>query len=87
MTTTDWRHDAACLGHDPEVFFPAGQSGSAWLELERAKAICRPCPVRERCLHWAVETGQTAGVWGGLSEHERRLCARRHDSGPRTGTG
>ncbi len=73
----DWRHEAACLEHDPEVFFPSGATGPAWQELEQAKAICRPCPVRLHCLQWALDTGQEAGVWGGLSENERRRCSRR----------
>jgi WhiB family transcriptional regulator, redox-sensing transcriptional regulator len=74
----DWRHDAACRGHDPEVFFPTGATGPVWEEVERAKAVCRRCPVREHCLRWAIGTGQDTGVWGGLSERERRACSRRH---------
>ena len=81
MTTADWRHEAACLGHDPELFFPSGVTAPAWQELERAKAICRDCPVRAHCLQWALDTGQDAGVWGGLSENERRRCSRRHGGG------
>lgn len=83
MSTADWRHDAACLGHDPELFFPSGLTAPAWQELERAKAICRDCPVRAHCLQWALDTGQDAGVWGGLSENERRRCSRRHGGGLR----
>jgi WhiB family transcriptional regulator, redox-sensing transcriptional regulator len=84
MTDTDWRHEAACLGCDPEVFFPSGRTGSTWLELQRAKAICRACPVQAHCLDWAVENEEQSGVWGGLSESERRTCARRHGGGLRT---
>lgn len=73
----DWVHEAACLEHDPEIFFPSGTTGPAWQELERAKAICRQCPVRVHCLQWALDTGQDSGVWGGLSEHERRRGSRR----------
>jgi len=73
----DWRHEAACLEHDPDLFFPSGATGPAWQELERAKAVCRGCPVRMPCLQWALATGQESGVWGGLSEHERRRCGRR----------
>ena len=83
MSTADWRHEAACLGHDPELFFPSGVTAPAWQELERAKAICQDCPVRTHCLQWALDTGQDAGVWGGLSENERRGCSRRHDGGLR----
>ena len=61
----DWRHRAACLDEDPELFFPIGNTGPALLQIEEAKAVCRRCPVMETCLQWALESGQDAGVWGG----------------------
>lgn len=67
-TILDWQDYAACLGSDPETFFPVGQSILASLQ---AKQMCRRCPVRALCLDWAVSTRQYAGVWGGLSEQER----------------
>ena len=73
----DWRDRAACLYEDPELFFPIGNTGPALLQIDQAKAICRRCPVIETCLQWAMETGQDAGVWGGLSEDERRALKRR----------
>src|SRR3569832_309188 len=73
----DWRHRAACLDEDPELFFPIGNTGPALLQIEEAKAICRRCPVMDTCLKWALESGQDAGVWGGLSEDERRALTRR----------
>jgi WhiB family redox-sensing transcriptional regulator len=73
----DWRHEAACRHEDPELFFPIGETGPALLQIEQAKAVCRTCPVSEACLSWALESGQEAGVWGGLSEEERRLLRRR----------
>jgi WhiB family redox-sensing transcriptional regulator len=48
------------------------------LQIEEAKAVCRRCDVREACLQWALESGQDAGVWGGLSEDERRALKRRN---------
>lgn len=75
--TQDWRHAAACLEEDPELFFPIGESGPALLQIEQAKAVCARCEVRETCLRWALDTGQDAGVWGGLSESERRRVRRR----------
>ena len=72
-----WRDRAACLDENPELFFPDGNTGPARLQAERAKAVCRRCPVVEACLKWAMETGQDAGVWGGLSEAERRTLKRR----------
>jgi len=73
----DWRDIAACLDEDPELFFPIGNTGPALVQIEQAKAICRRCTVVETCLQWAMDTGQDAGVWGGLSEDERRALKRR----------
>ncbi|HEY9523415.1 MAG TPA: WhiB family transcriptional regulator [Thermopolyspora sp.] len=73
----DWRHRAACRDVDPELFFPIGNTGPALLQIEEAKEVCRRCPVMESCLKWALESGQDAGVWGGLSEDERRALKRR----------
>ncbi len=66
----DWRHEAACREVDPELFFPIGNSGPALLQIEEAKQVCRRCSVMEECLRWAIDSGQDAGVWGGLSEDE-----------------
>jgi WhiB family redox-sensing transcriptional regulator len=74
----DWRNRAACLDEDPELFFPIGNTGPALLQIEEAKAVCRRCEVTETCLKWAIESGQDAGVWGGLSEDERRALKRRN---------
>lgn len=73
---TDWRHRSLCKDEDPELFFPVGNSGPALLQIEQAKAICRRCPVIRECLAWALEDGQEAGVWGGMSEAERRAFKR-----------
>ncbi|MFD3567408.1 WhiB family transcriptional regulator [Streptomyces sp. NPDC058667] len=74
----DWRHQASCREEDPELFFPIGNTGPALLQIEEAKAVCRNrCPVIEQCLTWALESGQDDGVWGGLSENERRAMKRR----------
>ncbi len=73
----DWRHRAACRNEDPELFFPVGNSGPALQQLAEAKAVCHRCHVAATCLAWALETGQDAGVWGGLSEDERRALKGR----------
>ncbi|MFD8789421.1 WhiB family transcriptional regulator [Streptomyces vinaceus] len=73
----DWRHQAACRGEDPELFFPIGNTGPALLQIEEAKAVCRRCPVMEHCLQWALDANEHSGVWGGLSEDERRAMKRR----------
>ncbi|MCP3768200.1 MULTISPECIES: WhiB family transcriptional regulator [Streptomyces] len=73
----DWRTRATCRDEDPDLFFPIGTSGPALLQTEQAKAVCRRCPVRQQCLDWALDTGQSLGVWGGTSETERRALKRR----------
>ena len=73
----DWRHEAACRDVDPELFFPIGNSGPALLQIEEAKQVCRRCSVMDECLRWAIDSGQDAGVWGGMSEDERRSLKRR----------
>ncbi|MDQ1705293.1 MAG: WhiB family transcriptional regulator, redox-sensing transcriptional regulator [Frankiaceae bacterium] len=73
----DWRHRAACRDEDPELFFPIGTTGPALLQIDEAKAVCRECHVVDDCLSWSLETGQESGVWGGLSEDERRALSRR----------
>jgi WhiB family redox-sensing transcriptional regulator len=73
----DWRHRSACRDEDPELFFPVGNTGPALQQIEEAKKVCNRCLVINECLKWALESGQEAGVWGGLSEDERRALKRR----------
>jgi WhiB family redox-sensing transcriptional regulator len=73
----DWRDRAACLTVDPELFFPVGNTGPAVEQIDRAKTVCSHCPVTEYCLQYALDTNQDSGVWGGLSEDERRALKRR----------
>ncbi len=72
----EWLHRARCRNEDPELFFPVGVTGPAADQVAAAKAVCRECEVRAECLEWAMVTGQDSGVWGGLSEEERRALAR-----------
>lgn len=78
-TSTDWRHRAACRNEDPELFFPVGNTGPALLQIEDAKDVCRRCDpdVVAKCLEYALDSGQDAGVWGNASEDERRALKRR----------
>ena len=57
----------------------------AIMQIEEAKAICRRCTVVDVCLKWAIESGQDAGVWGGMSEDERRALKRRNARARRAG--
>lgn len=63
----DWENRALCKEVDPEIFFP--EKGCSTRE---AKQICGLCPVRSECLEYALDTGQRYGIYGGLSERERR---------------
>lgn len=71
-TPWDWTLLADCQYTDPEAFFPE-KGGS----VREAKRICRGCPVRAECLEYALERGEKFGIWGGLSERERRAMASR----------
>ena len=78
-----WRDSAACRDADPDLFFPDAGDRSARAKVKTAKLICRSCPVGVTCLSWALATGQEAGIWGGLTEDERRrLHHRGHGSRP-----
>ena len=74
----DWRAKAACLDvDDAELFFPVGSTGPAKRQIERAKAVCSTCDSRVDCLEFAFEHNLDHGVWGGLSENERRSLRSR----------
>ncbi len=73
----DWWRSAACREADPELFFPVGAHGPGASELAMAKAVCAACRVRRQCLQYALATHQLHGVWGGTSEDERQVRARR----------
>jgi len=73
-----WRNRAACLDEDPELFFPVGNTGPALLQIQEAKEVCARCEVVEECLQLALDSGKDTGVFGGLSEDERRTLKRRN---------
>ena len=77
MLHDEWQRDAACQDSNPEMFFPVGQSPLGRAEAWAAKRICRRCPVRTACLEWAIRTGERSGVWGGMTEEERRAEVKR----------
>ena len=66
-----WQDRALCAQTDPEAFFP--EKGGSTRE---AKRVCRSCEVRAECLEYALEHGERWGIWGGLSERERRRVKR-----------
>jgi len=65
--TSDWESAALCAQTDPEEFYPE-RGGNAKVP----KRICSACPVRDECLAYALATDERFGIWGGLSERERR---------------
>ncbi|TFV48495.1 WhiB family transcriptional regulator [Blastococcus sp. TF02A_35] len=72
----EWRLDALCAETDPEAFFPE-KGGST----RDAKRVCSGCPVRAQCLEFALANDERFGIWGGLSERERRrVRVQRADS-------
>lgn len=66
-----WQRQANCLGVHPDLFFP--ERGASTKE---AKAVCEECVVRDDCLEFALRNGEKFGIWGGLSERERRRIRR-----------
>ena len=71
-----WRDHALCRDTDPELFFPVGTTGIALVQIDKARQVCGECDVRTECLDFALETNQDSGIWGGLSEEERRVIRR-----------
>ncbi|HEV7471407.1 MULTISPECIES: WhiB family transcriptional regulator [unclassified Pseudonocardia] len=67
----DWQERALCAQTDPEAFFP--EKGGSTRE---AKRICSGCEVRAECLEYALAQDERFGIWGGLSERERRRLRR-----------
>lgn len=68
----DWQERALCAQTDPEAFFP--EKGGSTRE---AKRICLGCEVRAECLEYALQHDERFGIWGGLSERERRKLKKR----------
>ncbi|PYF99386.1 transcription factor WhiB [Georgenia satyanarayanai] len=67
-----WQERALCAQTDPEAFFP--EKGGSTRE---AKRVCTSCDVRAECLEYALANDERFGIWGGLSERERRKLKRR----------
>ena len=73
VMNVSWRKRAACDGLNPEIFYPASEDESAAAE---AKAVCSTCPVRQPCLEHALGNREREGIWGGMTERERRRIVR-----------
>jgi WhiB family redox-sensing transcriptional regulator len=68
----DWWRLAACQKAEPDLSFPISATGRAKADVARARAVCQHCRVRPKCLDYALTTRQADGIWGGLTEDERR---------------
>ena len=71
LESLPWASSAKCLQAEPDTFFP--EKGGSTRE---AKRICTGCPVRDECLDFALANDERFGIWGGMSERERRRLKR-----------
>jgi WhiB family redox-sensing transcriptional regulator len=71
MWIEDWAPAAACRDQQPDALFVRGA------EQNKAKLLCKGCPVRTECLAEALDNQIEWGVWGGMTERERRALLRR----------
>jgi WhiB family redox-sensing transcriptional regulator len=78
----DWRERARCADREyadivDDVFFPSGTTEQTEQEINHAKKVCKLCDVIELCAQWSLKNNIDAGIWGGLSEDERRNIRRK----------
>ncbi|MCU1395639.1 MAG: WhiB family regulatory protein [Ilumatobacteraceae bacterium] len=66
-----WSRSAICETADPDLFFPQPGTDTTY-----ARSMCKACPVRRQCLDYALETKQKFGIWGGMTESQRRRLRR-----------
>ena len=66
-----WSLYASCDTADPDLFFPGPRADTSY-----ARSVCRACPVRRQCLDYALESKQKFGIWGGMTEAQRRRIRR-----------
>jgi hypothetical protein len=77
LKTFDWMDDAACRGQSPEVFFPeSGYNG----KVRNALRVCKDCPVRGKCLEFALSNEIEYGIWGGATAMQRKAMRRMRDT-------
>lgn len=67
----DWMDSGDCASTDPELFFP--EKGGT---VRQPKRVCAGCPVKDECLEYALDNGETHGIWGGYTAMERRPMRR-----------
>jgi WhiB family redox-sensing transcriptional regulator len=84
ITPEPWQEDALCAETDPEAFFP--EKGGGGNNLAAARAVCAACTVAADCLDYAIRNGERFGVWGGLTDRQRRRIAHQLDLDSKTTT-
>lgn len=77
LTNDAWMLDGACVGENPEHWFPTPGSGDL---IDYAIGLCNTCPVRVRCLTYALKTDSAWGVWGATTEGQRRKIKENSDA-------
>jgi WhiB family transcriptional regulator, redox-sensing transcriptional regulator len=82
-TLSDWRAEAACVGVDPDLFFPFEIGAVSAKQANRARLVCARCPVRSQCLQFAMDIPEAHGIWGGTTPQERLRQRRRDREGNR----
>lgn len=73
-----WQDDAKCLDEKPELFFPVGDTKKSINQTKKAVSICKSCKVAVRCLEYSIKENLEYGVYGGLSEDERKALKRKY---------
>ncbi|MGW6007822.1 WhiB family transcriptional regulator [Streptomyces sp. NPDC055210] len=73
---SEWCRRAACVGEDPEIFFPLADTLAPGAEARAALTVCRRCPVLLACRSWAIDRGEDAGIWGATTAAQRRAVRR-----------
>jgi WhiB family redox-sensing transcriptional regulator len=86
LASDEWWNLAACRNAEPELFFPISATSASSATVERAKRVCESCPVQSQCLRFALRHRQEQGIWGGLTEDERRSLNRRMAASERAAT-
>lgn len=71
-----WKLDGLCNEYDADLMWPVGTTGPAEAQIQQAKAVCAQCPIAARCLEFANQNHEYYGIWGGLTEEERRELRR-----------
>lgn len=79
--THDWQQKAACMGADPDLWFPPPNGGQK--QARQARAICADCPVRTECLAYAINQRIGHGIWGGLDTKDRQKLTGEFRSTPK----